>query len=121
MTDEQFAELLKRLDQLTGKLGGGTDGLWTATLAQAHIEGIVAIAFYVLILALGYVVWMAWGWYKRSPDNYCKADRLFGVAMVTGLYVALVSAALATLPLTIAAFTNPNYWAIRHLFSQLKR
>src|SRR5688572_2108204 len=98
MTDEQFAALLKRLDQLTNKLGDGAGGLWNTLLAQAPIDGWVTILFFAVVAAAGYGVVRMWRWALKEMD-----ERAIPALIVSGLYSIFFVCSLVALPTTIAA------------------
>lgn len=119
MTDEQFAQLLQRLDQLAGKLGDGGQGIWAATLAQAPIDGWASVFWYLTLAACGYGLYRMWKHILSKDWGYNSPEVPAGILSV--IYAIVVFVTIAALPVMIAAFVNPNYWALRHLLGMLTK
>jgi hypothetical protein len=58
-----------------------------------------------------YILSKEWGY--SSPE--------VPAGIVSLIYAVLVFVTLVSLPVMIAAFVNPNYWALRHLLGLLTK
>jgi len=109
-------QLSNALVTLAAKLGTTTEHLWAALLKQAAIDGAVTILQYAILAYAS--VWM-WRWFKyikESSDEivllpWTVAAVVVGVIWIAGFFI---------LPNVAAAFLNPEYWALKEIFSAVK-
>lgn len=108
--------LSKQLEILAAKLNVSVDVLWGALLKQAFIDGVSDLIIYGFMLGV-YVAMYAWGRtvYRRvrNRDWDDIAWLPFGAVCMVAFFVSLVI--WSHLPMTYAAFFNPEYWAYKHL------
>jgi len=116
---EKLTPLLERLAE---KLGVTTDMLWKALLRQALLDGLVSLVQYVVVIVwTAYLVRLSYR-YRLPDETNDPLDHPFimvGGSIVWLATVALVLIALFTLPTTLAAFFNPEYWALKKVLSLL--
>lgn len=107
-------ETLTLLTALSEKLGTTTEYLWSALLWQAPITGSVHLLL-LITLSFGFI-YLA----KRlhsSKDNIPEDEYFLAMVIVAAFGVFLVLIFAAALPSIIAAFFNPEYWALRQIVS----
>lgn len=119
--EQQIAPLLEKL---AAKLGTTAEHLWGVLVKQAPIDGTVELVGAILMFIGTFIL------IKKLPKiiNYIEEKDNEGLTIVSvfgGVLggVAIVTYAilfLATLSTLIAAFFNPEYWALQHILSLLK-
>lgn len=109
-------ELIPLLEQLAQKLGTTTEYLMRVLTKQAFYSGLVDIFQYIIII-VGIVMW--WKFkdkaHKSGEDSYI-ATWLFGGAILAILTIV----SFFCINTTVAAFVNPDYWALDKLMSMIK-
>lgn len=122
------AELLKRLDALSAKLGMGASKIWEFTVHQAYVEGcidiVVLLCWYFLIgLPLALIGLHAYRQWKTSNEtlSYRDPDWFIGMILFGGGGLTVFSVASSSyISNILTCFLNPQYWAFQHILSQLK-
>lgn len=117
--DENTAKLLS---QLADKLGTTSEYLWTVLVRQAPISGAVDVLQYALIAI---AVWL---YIKGLPRAHARFEA-FDTELSGGFYifgggfilVTLVLVAFFAVGNTVTAFVNPEYWALQHVLSAIKK
>ena len=105
---------------LADKLGVATDVLWAALIRQAAIDGTVMLVQCLLFLvAFGVYV----RWIIRDPGDidYDARDVRQAVIIIGGI-TSVIGLALVILAINdiIAAFLNPEYWALHKVMKLLQ-
>jgi hypothetical protein len=113
------------LEKLAAKLGVASEILWAAMLRQAPIDAAVGLVFSGIVFI---ATWLVYRWgvliYKRTtltgPDRWDAGIWLiFGI--VAGIMSLFVLGAFIAMPMVIAGFFNPEYWALHELLSAIKK
>ena len=109
------------LEPLAIKLGVAVEHLWEVLLKQAPISGALDVLFYIFTAACVYVVYRLWLFIIRKvgQDGWGEAAYIWP-ALATMAVFFLVIASLLSLPVTLAAFFNPEYWALHKVLSFAK-
>lgn len=124
-------ELTELLGQLAAKLGTTVEKLWVVLLKQAPISGAVDLA-----ICIGLVILSVWAFrfvkgkttkHKTSDDKYARieADWEDEGAFFAWMTVAIIFLITAihfciSAEMTVAAFFNPEYWALTKILSSIK-
>lgn len=122
MNDELQGKVGEILTTLAGKLGIGVEVLWESLKAQGAISSVVDVLWIVAMIVAAFYLRKWWRW-ALVKDKYGEfdSDRIAPATIASGIYSILVFATFMGLPLTVAGFTNPNYWALRHVLKMLAR
>lgn len=111
--NDQISQLL---EQLADKFGTTADHLWGVMLKQAPIQATTELVFFAVFFA-GLAI--AFKKLKKLPllDEYKCPVLEACVAWVVYACIAILffNALVTCLPLDIAAFVNPEYWALRQI------
>lgn len=110
--DENTAIILK---ELADKLGTTAEYLWAALLKQSVISGTVSLVMTsATIIIAAVAVWLAW-----EKTTKCDFDIKMLVRVPTLFFVFVIAIIIAdTLATTIAAFFNPEYWALMQILNK---
>jgi len=120
--DEKFQQLI---EALVAKLGTTAEHLWGVLVRQAPISGAVDLVLCVVIAAVT-VWWVALVKRKttcppetetnRYPEAEWRDEGAFLVWLVTVIFgvLALISV-IGSAQGIVAAFANPEYWALKQL------
>lgn len=120
--DEKFQKLI---EALAAKLGTTAEHLWGVLVRQAPISGAVDLVLCVVIAAVT-VWWVALVKRKttcppetktnRYPKAEWRDEGAFLAWIVTVIFgvLALISAIVSAQGI-VAAFANPEYWALKQL------
>lgn len=102
------------------KIGTSVDKLWSALLKQAPVSGTIDVIIYIVMLIASIVAFriISKKTTVQEGDKYAEwedegkvfAWAIYGV--VVGIMVAIF---LATIGSVIAAFFNPEYWALMQI------
>lgn len=109
-------ELDKALAVLAEKLGTNVEHLWGVLIRQAPIDGTVDLLQYALI-TIG--CWLWWRWCKRVMESNQDEIIYLPLTLVAVALGILVIAAFFCLPNTVAAFLNPEYWALKQVLGSV--
>lgn len=118
--DDNTAALLRAL---ADKLGTTSEHLWGVLVAQAQITGYCNAA---LIVVLPFVIYWLVRWtravIRRLPNiqDDTVIPQAFAIAVSGVVTLALVLYSIQFMPITIAAFVNPEYVALREVLSTLR-
>ena len=110
------------LKPLAEQLGVAVEKLWSVLLTQAPISGFFNLIFYIVVIGIAYFTYRTWLWaHKNVAKN--SADEILYLISVTLfiLVVALVLISITSLHVTVAAFFNPEYWALREVLQHLNK
>lgn len=113
--DERIAE---QLAILATKLNVTVDILYTALHKQAFFYGICDIVFYVVLFSVGpYGMVRYWRWCKKQKvGSYDDGGRYILFAVMCVLMLGAILATVCSLPMTLAAFFNPDYWVLKQIW-----
>lgn len=108
---------LQALNALADKLGTTAEHLWGVLIRQAPISGCVELISLIICLVPTAVVGRVL--YKRAQNNDFYQDVYF-FSFVSVFLVLLVfdSALISRIDIIIAAFINPEYWALMQILNQ---
>lgn len=114
--NEQTEKLIRELAE---KLGTTVDHLWGVLVRQAPIDGCASIISWLFIAALiaGMFFFVRYG-FRRAETCVGGGWAIASVMMAfvaAILAIALVVIVCTDLSTTIAAFKNPEYWALKQL------
>lgn len=111
--------LTNLIDALASKLGVAVDVLWAALIRQAFIAGIVDLTIIALLCVAAFYMktWAAW---LLKNENRIDEMAWFPFGVVAALVVVSIICVLSELPITLAAFFNPEYWAVNKILGTLK-
>lgn len=116
MTDE----LAKALEMLAQKLGTTSEYLWGVLLKQAPLTAITDLIQYTIIIVSCII------WYKMTKIinakvlNYDLGDEhLIWIVIVWVILAISIIVVFFSLPNTIYAIFNPEYWTLDKLLSEL--
>jgi len=117
--------MIQIIDKLATKLGTTAEYLWSVLVKQAPLTGIIHLLF-----MLGMVVAVVW-WFgfvkkrttcppKTHENQYPQAvwekemalPAWFSVFSITLIVMVIIG---ENLPLIVAAFFNPEYWALKQI------
>lgn len=122
MNDELQGKVGEILTTLATKPGIGVEALWEALKVQGAISSYVDMAWIVVLIVAAFYLRKWWRWaLKEREDRYDDMERIGPPTFVSIAYGVIVIATFAGLPLTIAGFMNPNYWALRHVLKMLAK
>ncbi len=112
------------LEQLATKLGTTTEYLWAAMLRQAPIDGVVWIIQTVFVVASVFVLrsLSLVTCRKIQSDDWDELGIIFGALLVLGwLFILILCVVIFfNISIILAAFFNPEYWALDQILSKLK-
>jgi len=115
---------LQALTELASKLGTTAEYLWAALLRQALIGGISDIMLMAVWIAIT-VLWVKVVFRKTKEPEQSKNGYVSPEWASESAFFAWASAAILvlltlcmitnSLSITIAAFANPEYWALKQI------
>lgn len=106
------------LQALAEKMGTTTQYLWSVLLKQAPISGITDLIQYAIIAVGAYLYWR---WVASDKRDFSSGGDSWPGGLILGALVAIfVGAAFFSFPHTVAAFINPEYWALDKVLSAVK-
>lgn len=105
---------LAALTELAQKLGTTAEYLWGVLIKQAPISGATDLICYVFLICA------CWLWaryvYKKTNSSEWYSEGAFCAWFSVGAIVLLSAfLILASLSTTVAAFVNPEYWALKQI------
>ena len=111
---------MNNLDILAQKLGVATEYLWGVLLKQAPISGAVDL-FIIIALMVVYVV--IYKHREKIHDGFDSDNFLhfMGAIMFIAIIAIITLLELCSLSYTIAAFINPEYWALHEILQALNK
>lgn len=114
-------EIVNALETLAAKLGTTSEYLWSILLKQAPISAITDLIQYGLLI-LACVIWS-----KKMKNTIPKILNkglnenhwawVVAISIMLGIFIIV---AFFSIPNTIYALVNPEYWALDRLLSKLK-
>lgn len=117
--NEQTEKLVR---ELADKLGTTADHLWGVLIKQAPVSAVTSLLGGVAIFAL-----LVYAWRFRAKKMAAETNKNYGdwagdspISVISGMLLciatfALVLAAAGELPLVLAGFFNPEYWALKQI------
>lgn len=109
-------KLTALLETLAAKLGVAVDVLWAALMRQAMISGLADLVFIAATVAAlvgtwKYVVLV----HRKVEERDWDEIAWLPCGLIAAAMVGVSFAVLADLPMTLAAFFNPEYWALMRI------
>ena len=119
MNDTKY--VMEFLEKVAAKLGVATDILWAALLRQAVISSIVQVLWiaagsYALVWLVRYVKYVN----QRTKKDWDEIAWLPCV-FVCGIAAILTIITFVKIPMTLAGFFNPDYWALMKILDTCNR
>lgn len=109
------------LSTLAEKLGVTAEFLWAALLRQAPVTGTVDLVLMVTMVAL-WAIWVRKAYREHvryntegERDGWGRDTLAFAWLSVGLLFLLVLCFVGSLLSLAIAAFFNPEYWALRQI------
>lgn len=107
------------LEKLAEKLGTTVEHLWGVLVNQAPISAAVDMLITIILWVLA-VLWLrkVRENTKKNEDGYKEWDYEpagFAWICVFALFVISFMVTVSSLPLIVAGFANPEYWALKQL------
>jgi hypothetical protein len=114
-------QIVAVLGPLAAKLGVAAEHLWAVLLRQAPITGAMSLVFYAFLIAccFGLFRWIKFVRDKVDNDRWDEISYLGPILGAIPLVIGIVIA-IDYLPLTVAAFFNPEYWALHEIIGHAK-
>lgn len=116
-------DLTPLLNKLADKLGTTATHLWAVLTQQAHVNSVIWISVFFVLLALS--VASLWGWLKLGKKYNWDVDKnAFIVINGTIFFVSLamtVAVFFVNVSDVVTGFTNPQYWAFEQVMSIIQR
>ena len=119
-------ETTKLLEQLAQKLGTTTEYLWAILVKQAPIDSAITLFQFALIGIFGYALFRTHKWlcasekYEKSRYEYYEEYATYPMAVAFAIFVILAVFAFFCIEEVIYGFLNPEYWALKRVFSLIK-
>lgn len=109
------------IQELAAKMGVAVDVLWGALLRQAPITGCVEIIFAVFVIcAAAAMVFVTRRIHKFVSDEPDYQPMWIGVGIAWLVIFWLAMGVICSLPTTVAAFLNPDYWALNTILNAVR-
>lgn len=112
---DQATEAMLR--ELATKMGVTVEFLWGTLVAQAPIYGVSCLLMYLLYIPLIYAHKRVLKWTDEFNDPTDATFARGASWVIVGMFTV---AGVTQLPLILAAFFNPNYWALQHLLKLMR-
>jgi uncharacterized membrane-anchored protein len=108
------------IEKLSDKIGTTSQHVWELLCMQAKLDAIFGVVTFMIAAALLGAAWYAM--YRFDPNNYDQTEfKDVGLIMLTVFSVTFVIAALCLWPYLATAWLNPEYYALRELFSAVSK
>jgi len=107
-------ETVDLIRDLAAKLGTTAEHLWGVLLRQAPISGATDLMQYAL-LAVAVALWWKWVKATKKRGQYRDEAAWIPVGTVGVALAVMVGVAFFSFPTTVAAFFNPEYWALKQV------
>ena len=112
-------QTVKLIEELSVKLGVGAEMLWDSLLKQAPISATIDLIFSAIFVAASVAIFLAIVRFRKSWRIYENDDSFpWMILMVfAGLFFVSITTIVVGcgLKTNIAAFINPEYWALKQL------
>lgn len=116
-------KLVPVLETLAVKFQTSVEYLWVVLVKQAFISGITDILQYILLtIGIVYLVKFSKAVILKR-EEFSEGEALAAGILGTTVWVftgILVISAFLNLPDTVAAFVNPEFWALDYLLERVK-
>jgi hypothetical protein len=112
------------LNQLADRLGTTAAHLWGVLIRQAYISAAVDVVQYAVIAYVAYRLARYTNWFCGLDwEKKCEASEYTGGVLVAAWCVMalFVIIAFISIPTTIAALRNPEYWALNKVLTAMGR
>ena len=115
----------KAVETLAAKLGVAADVVWEALLRQAPIAATSNLIASAVGVALCVTCWGIFVWSVKRLHEDDTNELAGGLLIGSGIFglVAMLVTVLETigrLPITLAGFYNPSYWALHEVARLLR-
>ncbi len=113
---------LKAIELLASKLGTTTEYLFSVLVKQARIAGIVAIIQGIMMVVIGIcLVKLIIYFYKKRDDLDSSISEIVVPFTILSFVVLLILAIIyiSYADNILAAFFNPEYWALNEILSSI--
>ena len=112
-------QTVKLIEELSVKLGVGAEMLWDSLLKQAPISATIDLIFSAIFVAASVAIFLAIVRFRKSWRIYENTESfpfMAIMALLGLLFVIFTTVAVGcSLQTNIAAFVNPEYWALKQL------
>lgn len=117
-------ETVALIDKLATKLGTTSDYLWGVLIKQAPISGVVDVIQNLLVISFVYLLIRCalWVRHKDATDKRGDWGWLYmpvGIASFVAAIAVLIC--VSYLQITVAAFLNPEYWALHEIMGAIRK
>jgi hypothetical protein len=117
MNTEIAKQVSEVLDVLAQKFGSTVEHLWGILIKQAYVEGIISLVWVIISIIVGtisikYII----KFFKEEDDGW--EGMLFAICF--GLIALSALVFCLNINDTIRALVNPEFYAIKEIFGQLK-
>lgn len=109
-------KLMPLLEKLAAKIGLAADTIWAALMRQAMISSFIDLLWVVLwCIALVWVIRYVKLVYRKVEKHEWDEISWLPCGLVIAFAGIVTLATISGLPMMVAGFFNPEYWAIHHL------
>ncbi len=111
---------IQLLNELAGKLGTTSEYLWGILVKQAPIDGIMAIIVFTSVVILT-TIWTKVVYKKTVVTSEWRSEGMVLFSWIS-MWIMLVTTFLLfiNIPNAIVGIINPEYWALKFIFSNLR-
>lgn len=110
MNEELRKRAMEMLEQLAAALGTTVVRLWEVLVAQAQVEGVLAVVGALLSLGLVGAALYVVKWGLKNPD-----DDGWVLIPTTPMLIAGCICFWLNLKVAVTAWLNPEYWALQEI------
>ena len=107
------------IETLSAQLGTTDDKLWDVLISQAYLSGATNLLVCVILIAMTAAIFLVLQYHQKKED--CDEDILYLfwalwtiLAMIIFVVVCVMTESI------VAAFVNPEYWALNKILGAIK-
>ncbi len=112
-------QTIKLIEELSVKLGVGAEMMWDSLLKQAPMSATIDLIVSAIFVAASVAIFLEIVRFYRSWKEYENSEQfpiMVFMAFLGLFFVILTTVGVGcSLPINIAAFINPEYWALKQL------